>query len=313
MRIQKLGEASQSLLEAHIPESGVAFEQVEAFHEADFVVPRDALKKCPEEPTAAFFWPYMQEKLWYIRPEFLGKEPTAQWRIHLGGSALDVYNFGDPNKVGLEDVVTLAGNVALFGAHFPLPEHAQPKVLAVVDRLRLSANNRRFDASMATAHRASRLITLARASGALSNMPYHTDFPIPTKAAVIFHELSHFDLDTTLSQEWRDAGFLWRTAATPKRKLYETYYGSRVYIPSRPSWCITEYAKTSEAEDIAESATFYLGGYKDYLMGHKCKVLCDNDYDLKPQTPVIEPVAAAASTLQLPPILRYVVAAGKDC
>jgi hypothetical protein len=281
--------------------------EVASRQEADFVVPRTDWRKCTEEPTAAFFWTFMREHHWFLGVDYLGKHPMQQWRVRIGELAFDAYNFAEQRPVEREEVGVIANAIAHFDAHFPIPLQSAPKTIGFIDRFRPRVGSQRSYACMASAHIGARILSLGLNSGALSHEPYNTTLtPIATRSAVVLHESAHFDLDTKLSQDWRDAGFFWRAEHTESRGLNRIVNESRIYRPNQPRACVTEYAKSAEYEDIPESVVAYLGGSKDKLHPAKRRILRNHDHDLQPARPTIR--AKGPEMPVLPEVMRFVVA-----
>lgn len=306
MGVPRLGAVGEVLLQAHIPEDGVEFTEVGNMQDADFVVPRDELLSYGEQPTTTFFWSYMIESLWYLRPDFLGKTPSQQWRLRIGQMAFDVYNFSDSRQVERAEVLTVAEGIAAVDAHFPIDVSHVPGTIAVIDKFKPSVDSTRSYACAASVHNNSGVLSLGLQGGAFSDMPYSDLIPLPFSKAVPVHESVHFGLDTKLSQQWRDAGFSWKPIRTPQRGLHKLEDGAGVYRANQPNACITLYGKEAEFEDIPDSVVAYLGGARQRLHPAKRRVLKNNDFDQEPLTPKLRSVTPERP--QLPRVLRYVAA-----
>jgi hypothetical protein len=283
MKAEKVQGGGQLLCE-HIPEGSLSFERIYNLSEADFMVDPQAFNSLKEEPTIDFFLKYLRNRYWFLNHDYLGKQPNEQWHLRVGNMALEVYSYlNGPGQVTTEEVKHMGESIALFNAHFPLPAHAAPLTIAVIDKFRRKLGSNRSYSIIAEACRPARSFSLAASKGALSHEPWNPKIPLETRRADVFHELAHFSLDSELSEAWRDAGFSWRPVYTPVRHRHAVRDGYKLYKANQPGSCVTEYAKTAEPEDIAESVVAYLGLADRALNAKKRRILHDNDADLPPE------------------------------
>ncbi len=301
-------QTDREVLQQHVPDGGITFERVQNATKADIWVDGPGLSRT-DETQEDFFLQHTHQRFWFMDPEFIGRLPQQVWQIKLGDMAIDTYNYASARPVTFEEVDVAALSIATFLARFPIPEAFRPTTIAYTDRFKYGNKKSSENREMALASRETRSYSIAISDGGLSTDSFNKNIPIPTRVGVHYHELAHFWWDKDLSEAWRNEGFTWDAIRTPIRNRPLQKDGRVQYVANRPDACITDYATSSEREDISESFAAYLGRAKHALHPAKRRLLDIEDYYVPPHE--YEITSHESDIPLLPKCITYIVANDK--
>lgn len=185
----------------------------------------------------------IQEKYWFMRPEYKTRQPKEQWTLTVGFDTVTVFNYSEKAELTNEQVATIAHTIGRFAATFP-NLHPEISAITIAD----APYDDPLEDDMGEASPRASMFMLN--SYALENGIYRPELPVPRLEAVILHELAHFELDAHLEPYWEDAGFSWEKVVFSEKLDQKAH---------QPEACVTEYGvRGGVYEDIAESAVAYM-------------------------------------------------------
>lgn len=205
-----------------------------------------------EDETMSELWQSIQDKYWFMRPEYRNVEPTEQWMISVGRDEIPVFNYSETMVLSQEDMNRVGVTIARFGSKFP---SLTPELKAIT--VRDMPYKDPLEDDMAVTFPDAGMFEMS--TYALQSGEYRPDMPIPRLEAVVLHELAHFIMDQALEKAWTDAGFTWDHVIGYSNKLQ--------YKANQPEACVSNYAvRGGVYEDIAESVTAYILGTPTMVM-----------------------------------------------